>query len=152
MQWQPTAAYYTFTITQKGDRYTAADCEASTTGAAPSFCTTSATTLTDFMTAGFHSRSDGVTYHLTDGQIITAEGIPVWVASNARTLASVGALTLEYRTYFQLNGHIYTGSLIKDGTTIGGAPYATATGTAYPAFQMRFDAAAIDSLAAGLKF
>ncbi len=153
-QWGTGAGFLYYTASQNGDRYSVFDCGLPTTGAVPSACTTSATSLTAMLTAGFHSDSDGVTYKLADGAIVTAEGIQVWVATAARPEAAVGTSTTQYRIYFQLGNAFYTGALTKDKTVIGSLSYvdpATAK-PVYPTYQIRLNKSAADSLAAGIQF
>lgn len=150
--WNSGAAFLVYNANEKGDRYSVYDCEATTTGATPSSCTTNASSLTALLTAGYYLRSDAMTYVLADGAIVTAEGIPVWVANVARPISAVGNSTTEYRIFFQLNGMFYTGSLTKDGTLLGGHAYVSGGQRGYPNFVTRLNKAAADSLSAGVKF
>jgi len=61
--------------------------------------------------------------------------------------------TLTYRTYFDLNGNIYTGNLVKNGTVVGGSVY-TVNGTAYydENYSILVNAAAAASLKSALTF
>lgn len=152
----PGAAYTKFTAVSTGDRHNAIDCAAATTDANISPCVTGST-LTAVMTAGIASASDGVTYQLADGAVSTVGGVQVWVATNPRPQSSTLSSTRQYRTYFQMNGNVYTGSLIKDGEVLGGsyyvsnpgAPLATDRLTFLP-FSVRMNKAARDSIAAAL--
>lgn len=65
--------------------------------------------------------------------------------------------TPQYRIYFQLNGDVYTGSIIKDGAVLGGSYYVSNPAGATVAdrltflpFQIRMNNAARDSVAAAL--
>lgn len=150
--WASGAAYDRFSETNLGDRYNVFDCTGSTTGAAPNACNTG-TTLTAAMAAGETSNSDAVTYHSADGTFSTVGGVQMWVAKNPRPEAAVNASTVEYRVYFQLNGNVYTGALIKDGALVGGGRYRTnpadSTTTVYLDYQVRLNSAAVQSIAAG---
>jgi hypothetical protein len=150
--WASGAAYDRFTETNLGDRYNVFDCTGSTTGATPNPCNTG-TTLAAAMTAGETSTSDAVTYHSADGTFSTAGGVPMWVATTARPRSAVNATTVEYRVYFQLNGNVYTGALIKDGAAVGGGHYLTnptdSTSIVYLDYQVRLNSAAVQSITAG---
>jgi len=155
--WGTGAAYIKFRETSTGDRYEAFDCNTATTDANVSACFTG-TTLSAALSSGITSSSDGTTYHLTDGTITTIVGVPVWVATIARPQSGTLSSTVEYRIYFQLNGNVYTGALIKDGTTIGGSYYVSnpngATTTdrlTFLPFLVRMNKAARDSIAAAMQ-
>ena len=84
-------------------------------------------------------------------------GIPVWVANAARPRSSTLGSTPQYRVYFQLNGNVYTGSLIKDSAVLGGSYFVSNPAAATVAdrltflpFQIRMNKAARDSVAAAL--
>lgn len=152
------ASYLRFTAHNLGDRYNVFDCGAITTGAAVSPCQSN-TSLTDALTAGISSPSDGVTYRLADGTMRTVGGASVWVANTTRPLSSTLTLTLQYRIYFALNGHVYTGALIPDGTLIGGSYHVSNPAGAtvldrlsFLPYQLRLNQAAHDSLAAAVTF
>jgi hypothetical protein len=150
--WASGAAYLTYTATNLGDRYNVFDCHATTTDANVSPCQTG-TTLAAAMAAGETSTSDGVTYHTVDGTLGTLGTVPIWVATNPRPTSGVGAFTVEYRCYFELNGNVYTGALIKDGTVLGGFRYRTdpndPSTTVYLDYQVRLNQPAVQSLVAG---
>ena len=80
-------------------------------------------TQSDALTTGLTSVSDATTYVLADGIVGTVGGVPVWVATVARPQSSTLSSTPQYRTYFELNGNVYSGSLIKDGAVLGGSYY-----------------------------
>lgn len=151
------ASYLKFTQTNKGDRYNVFDCFSATADAAVSPCRT-ATTLTAFMTAGIASNSDGTTYRLADGSIRTVNGVSIWVATVPRPQSASQSSTVQYRIYFELNGNVYTGALINDGTVLGGGAYVSNPNGAtvaerftYLPFDIRMNKAAHDSLLAALK-
>jgi hypothetical protein len=150
--WGSGAAYLKYTATNLGDRYNVFDCTGTTTGAAPNPCNSS-TTLDAAMTAGELSNSDGTTYHTTDGATSVVGGVKIWVATQPRPVSGVGSSTVQHRVYFELNGNVYTGALIKDGALIGGGRYRTnpsdPTTTVYLDYQIRMNSAAMLSLAAG---
>ena len=152
--WATGAAYVTFTNTNLGNLYKVFDCQATTTDANVSACQTN-TTLAAAMAAGETDTADGVTYSTANnnGTMQTIGGVPMWIANSPRALSSVGAVTQEYRIYFQLNGNVYTGSLIQDGATFGGGHARTSTSntanTVYLINPTRFNRAAVQSLIAG---
>ena len=150
--WAAGSAYLTYTATAKTDRYIAFDCFTATYDANVDPCFTN-TTLAARLAAGIHSNSDNITYTAASGTTTTISGVPVFVATNPRPQFSVNAYTVEYRIYFELNGNVYTGSLIKDGTVFGGGRYledptASVQVIKYVDYQVRLNKAARDSLAA----
>lgn len=152
--WQSGAAYIVYTGTNKGDRYRAFDCGATTTDANISPCRTGMT-LNAAMTAGITSNSDGVTYTLNDGMVTTVSGVPVWVATASRPRSATLWTTVEHRIYFELNGNVYTGSLVQDGAVLGGSYYVSNPSGAtvldrltFFSHRIRMNKAARDSLAA----
>ena len=153
--WATGAAALTYTGTNLGDRYDVFDCYSTvTTGAAPDPCQ-SGTTLAAAMAAGEVSTHDATTYHTADGTMTTIGGVPVWVATSARPGGpnGTGAYTTEYRIYLQLNGNVYTGSLIKDGAVQATNHYRTnpndSSTTVYLTYETRLNQAAVQSLIAG---
>lgn len=65
--------------------------------------------------------------------------------------------TVTYRTYYDLNGNVYTGELTKAGTVIGGSSYretiAGVSSVNYTSkLQLRVNKAAVDSLHAAVTF
>lgn len=152
----PGAAYIKYMATNAGDRYDVFDCQSVTTGAAPSPCL-SGTTLAAAMAAGRTSTSDGKTYVQADGTTSTVDGVPVWVAKTPRPQSATISTTVQYRTYFELNGNVYTGVLVRDGTALGGSYYVSNPAGAtvldrltFVPFQVRLNKAARDSLAAAM--
>ena len=150
--WAAGSEYLTYTATSKGDRYEAFDCRLATYDASVDPCYTG-TTLAAALATGIHSNSDNFTYTSTSGSTTTMGGVPVFVATNPRPQSSVNAFTVEYRIYFELNGNVYTGTLIKDGTVLGGGRYvqdptASPQVIEYVDYQVRLNKAANDSLAA----
>jgi hypothetical protein len=80
------------------------------------------------------------------------------VANKPRPKSANYSYTEEFRTYFELNGNVYTGSLIKDGTVLGGSYYLSningttvATRYTFLPFDIRMNKAAYDSLVAAMK-
>lgn len=151
------SSYVKFAQTNKGDRFNAFDCTTATTGASVTPCRVNMT-LTNAMTAGIVSNSDGTTYRLADGAVRTVDGVPVWVATNPRPLSATLSTTVQYRIYFELNGNVYTGALIKDGTVLGGSYYVSNPNGAtavdrltFLPFDIRMNKAAHDSIAAAMK-
>lgn len=155
-QYAAGASYVKYTATNEGDRYGVFDCGAATTGASVTPCYTG-TTLAAALTTGIASASDGRTYLLADGVMTTVAGVPMWVANAQRPVSATFSSTVQYRTYFQMNGNVYTGALIRDGAVIGGTYYVSNPGapaiedrlTFFP-YQLQFNKAAHDSLANAL--
>jgi hypothetical protein len=114
--WQTGAAYIKVVRHTVGDEAFTYDCLApATTGTNPTPCSATISTLENFFP--YASTTDGKTYQISDGQIVTLAGMRAWVANTA--LASA---TTDFRVYYQSNGGIYAGYLIKDGTTLQLAP------------------------------
>lgn len=151
------AAYVKYSVTQKGDLYQAYDCNGATTTAAVSPCFTN-TTLAAALANGITSASDGVSYNASNGTTTTVGGIPVYVANNARPYVNAGGLnssTTSYRIYFQLNGNVYTGAVIKDGTALSGnsrVDSTSASGYSTVNYFLRFNQAAIQSIQAAYQY
>ena len=150
--WGAGAAYLKFTQTNLGDRYNVVDCTGTTTGTVPNPCQ-SGTTLAAAMTAGETSSSDGVTYHTADGATSIVGGVPIWVARQPRPSTATNAYTVEYRIYYELNGNVYTGNMIKDGTVVSSSRYRTVPADfsteVYLSYAVRINKEAALSLAAG---
>jgi hypothetical protein len=114
--WQTGAAYVKVVRHTVGDQVFTYDCMApATTGTNPTPCSATISTLENFFP--YASTTDGKTYQISDGQIVTLAGMRAWVANTA-----LGGVTTDYRVYYQNNGGIYAGYLIKDGTTLRVAP------------------------------
>lgn len=152
----PGASYLKYTAHVMGDRYAAFDCAAATTGVNITPCQTG-TTLTTALTAGITSSSDATTYTLADGVVTAVGGLPVWVATAPRPVSAVLSTVPQYRIYFQMNGNVYTGSLLKNGSVYATSYYvsnpagATATDRlTFLPFQIRMNKAARDSVAAAM--
>ncbi len=153
----PDSKYIKFTKTNLGDRYNAGDCGAATTTANVSPCRTG-TTLSAALTAGQRSSSDGVTYYLADGTVRTVDGVQIWVANAPRPKSATLSYTQEFRIYFELGGNVYTGSLIKDGTVLGGSYYVSNPSATvlvdrltFLPYDIRLNKAAHDSIVAAVK-
>jgi hypothetical protein len=153
--WSPGSAYEKYTGTQIGDLYTVGDYTGVTTGSAPT-PVASGTTIAALMAAGgIASATDLTTYTLGNGSVSVINGVTTYVSSNVRP----NLTTPTYRTYYQLNGNVYVGSLVKSGTVQGGNVYAQAIpGTAgftlnySQNYQIRLNAAAVASLRAAVTF
>ncbi len=147
--WGAGAAYTKFTQTNLGDTYQVFDYgTTTTTGNTPAPVATSSTLSVLMSSVGI--AADGTTYTLSNGIVSTINGIKTYVASNPMP----NRTTTQYRTFFELNGNVYTGSLIKDGTVIGGSAYpvavpGTSLGYAWNysnRYQIRLNAAAVTTL------
>nr|WKF56786.1 hypothetical protein HUO10_001251 [Paraburkholderia busanensis] len=109
--WQAGAAYVKVVRQTVGDELYTFDCVApTTTGSTPTPCSTTVSTLESFFP--YTSTADGKTYQLSDGQIVSLAGVRAWVAN-----AQLGGATTDYRVFYQTNGGISAGYLIKNGTT-----------------------------------
>jgi hypothetical protein len=109
--WQTGAAYVKVVRQAVGDEVYTYDCIApASTGTIPTPCSTTTSTLENFFP--YVSVADGKTYQIGDGQIVMLAGVRAWVAN-----AVIGGATTDYRVYYQSNGGISAGYLIKDGTT-----------------------------------
>ncbi|HEX8896801.1 MAG TPA: hypothetical protein VF783_26030 [Terriglobales bacterium] len=141
--WQAGAAYIKVVRHVVGDTVTTFDCLAPvTTGTTPTPCSTTVSTLENFFPRV--STTDGKTYQLTDGQIVTLAGMRAWVAT-----APLATATTEYRVFYQYNGGINVGYLVKDGTTLQLAPLGGGT----PQNSYYFlNSAAVQSLKAAIAF
>lgn len=141
------ARYVRYTEISNGSHYKAFDCYGTTTTTEPQPCATA--TLADYLDAGAVSVSDGKTYHTADGVISTVEGVSVWIANSLRPATATLRSTPEYRTYFEINGKVYTGAVVRDGAVIGDSFYYDASNVLQtPDYQIRLNKAARDSIAA----
>lgn len=153
--WGAGAAYEKFTGTQIGDLYTVVDFAGATTGNAPTPVASGTTIAAMIAAGGIFSNTDAVTYTLSNGTVSTINGVTTYVASNVRA----NLTTPAYRTFYELNGNVYEGNLIKSGTVEGGNGYLVATPgtTGYTInysqnYQIRLNAAAVASLHAAVTF
>ncbi|MGI4938833.1 MAG: immunoglobulin domain-containing protein, partial [Janthinobacterium lividum] len=139
------ASYIKYVGVSKGDRYQIFDCYGTTTTTNPLPCYTSQT-LESVLTAGATSVSDGLTYTLGNGSISTVGGVRVWVAATARPPSSTLRSTLEYRTFTEIGGNVYTGAVIRDGSALGEVGYYnTANVLVTVPYSIRLNKAARDS-------
>ncbi|WP_245964838.1 hypothetical protein [Trinickia dinghuensis] len=139
--WQPNAAYIKETRNYVGDTAFTGDCTApATTGTSVTPCNSTASTLEGF----FPFAMDNKTYNLTDGQIVTLAGARAWVSN-----AALSTATTEYRVFYQMNGHINSGALVRNGTPIAILP---AGGTTPQNFQIFLNGAAAQSIKAAVTF
>jgi hypothetical protein len=154
--WQSGAAYLRFTETNMSDCYEVIDYAATTTGTSPTPVATGTTIAALMQAGGIYSSLDQMTYTSNDGAISTVNGVTTFIATNPRPYLT----TTAYHTFYQLNGNVYDGTLIKANATIGGNPYEVAApGTAQgytvnytQAYRIQFNAAAVNSLQAALTF
>ncbi|HVE06421.1 MAG TPA: hypothetical protein VNE00_04130 [Paraburkholderia sp.] len=151
--WSAGAAYVKYTATQIGDAYTVMDFAGTTTGNAPAPVATG-TTIAALMAAGGIA-ADGTTYTLGNGSESNIGGVNTYVATNPVP----NLTTTVFRTFYELNGNVYIGELIRSGTVAGGNPFAVAapgspgfTLNFTQQFQIRLNAAALASLQAALTF
>ncbi|WP_233831423.1 hypothetical protein [Paraburkholderia sp. ZP32-5] len=114
--WESGSAYVKVVRHVVGDELFTYDCTApATTSNNPTPCSATISTLESLFP--YASTTDNKTYQLTDGQIVTLAGVRAWVSNTP-----LNGPTTDYRVYFQYNGGIYAGYVIKDGTTLQIAP------------------------------
>jgi hypothetical protein len=154
--WETGAAYMKHTATIIGDTYEVLDWSTTTTGNTPSPVATNSTIATLMTAGGIVSSLDGTTYTMANGNVSIINGINTYVATNP-ILNETGT---RYRTFYELNGNVYVGVLLKDGSIVGGMPfYVAAPGTPSgytvdysSTYQIRLNKAAIDSLKSAVTF
>jgi hypothetical protein len=154
--WTTGAAYMKYSETQNGDMYTVEDYSGSTSGNAPVPVATGTTIAALMAAGGIKSGSDGTTYTMSNGTVSTINGVNTYVANVVRP----NRTTPTYHTYYELNGNVYTGNLVKDGTVMGGNAYPVASTDSTSGFtlhdsqtiQISLNAAAIASLKAAVTF
>ncbi|WP_175719735.1 hypothetical protein [Burkholderia anthina] len=141
--WQSGAAYMKVTRQTVGDTVFTGDCVApQTSGPNVTPCSTSASTLEAFFP--YTSASDHKTYNLSDGQIVTLAGVRAWVANTA-----LATPTTQYRVFYQNNGQIDAGAVIRDGTALAIDP---AGSTTPQDFYILMNSAAVQSVEAAITF
>jgi hypothetical protein len=154
--WASGSAYMKYTETQIGDVYTVGDNQTPTAGTTPDPVATGTTIAAEMAAGGIHSGSDGTTYTLSNGSVTTVNGVNTYVAAAVRP----NSTTPTYHAYYDLNGNVYTGDLIKDGTVLGGNSFPVFAPGATPAFttnysqnfQIRLNKAAVSSLQGAVTF
>lgn len=152
-QWSANAAYISYTETNVGTTYKVIDYTGTTYGASPTPVATGTTIAALMAAGGIVSGPDSTTYTMANGSLSTVNGIPTYVATSVRPKTT----TPTYHTYYEINGNVYSGEVIQNGTVIGGSTYYVTTGggttTSYgPNIQLRLNKAANDSLKAALTF
>ena len=151
--WVPVARYVSYNETALADIYRVFDSSAVTTDTNPSPLA-STTTIAALMTAGgISSVSDSATYTLSNGAISTVNGIRTYTAS----ILIPQTTTNRYRTYYEINGNVYEGDLVRTNTLYGGASFSETIGgvttTNYSSrVQLRFNRAVMDNLNAAVTF
>lgn len=149
--WGDGAEYEKYTATAIGDTYEVFDGSSTTTttGDTPIPIATNTTIAARMGAGGFVSNSDNTTYTMTNGTVSVINGVNTYVATNPRPSTT----TTQYRTYFELNGNVYTGALIKNGTVRGGNAYLVAGIYDYSMkYQIKLNKAAVDSLKSAVTF
>ena len=121
--WLPGAAYEKYTATQIGDSYVIFDYAGITTGSAPTPVATGTTIAALMAGGGIRSSSDQTTYSTANGSMTLVDGITTYLANDPLT----NSATTMYQTYYELNGNVYVGYLIKNGTVLGGSSYPVAS-------------------------
>jgi hypothetical protein len=156
--WITGSAYVKYVGTNSGDLYQVFDNTTTTYSTTPTPVATG-TNINALMTAGgIGSISDSTTYTFANGSLSIRSGVNTYVATSKRpSSASVFVGTDSYRTYYEINGNVYTGQLIKDGainnTPIFSLPVNGVNAQLLPSkYQLRFNKAAHDSIKAGLTF
>ena len=111
--WQSGAAYLKVVRQYVGDTLFVGDCSGpATIGPNVSPCSTTVATVEGLFPRV--STADGVTYQIGDGQIVTLAGVRAWVA----TAPVQNTAIPQYRVFYQSNGAVYSGTLIKNGTPL----------------------------------
>jgi hypothetical protein len=153
--WSAGAAYVKYTSTEISDLYTVEDFAAATTGNTPTPVASGTTIATLMAAGGISSTIDATTYTLQNGSVLSINGVTTYVSSSTRP----NLTTPSYRTYYELNGNVYIGNLVKAGTVLGGNPFLVAVpGSAAPTtdytqnFQIRLNEAAVASLQTAVTF
>jgi len=110
--WQTGSTYLKVVRQYVGDTLSVGDCVApATTGPNITPCSTTVATVEGLFP--HTSTTDGLTYQVGDGTIVTLAGVRAWVAK-----APLNTALPQYRVYYQNNGAIYSGTLVKDGTPL----------------------------------
>ena len=139
--WQSGAAYVKAVKQVVGDTLGAVDCASpATTGTNITPCSTTVSTLESF----FPFAADGTSYQLAGGQIVSLAGVRAWVANTALSTA-----TPEYRVFYQNNGSIYAGYLLRNGTILQSEPLAGGTPQSFEIF---LNNAALQSIKSAINF
>ena len=149
--WGAGAAYEKYTATAFGDTYEVYDYSSTivTTGDTPIPAGTNTTITARMNAGGFLVNSDNTTYTMTNGTVSVINGVNTYVATNPRP----NRTTTQYRIFFELNGNVYSGALIKNGTVRGGNVYIDAGVNNYSMnYQIRLNKAAVDSLKSAVTF
>jgi hypothetical protein len=153
--WNAGAAYEKYSNTQIGDVYSVVDFTGATTGNLPAPVSTNTTIATLMAANGI--AADGTTYTLANGSESVVNGVTTYVATNPLP----NLTTTVFRTFYELNGNVYSGSLIRSGTVLGGNPFPVAIPGGAPGtfttsltqqYQIRLNAAALASFKAALTF
>lgn len=118
--WQSGSGYITHQGHAVGDQYDLYDCTNTANATAssatlPTPCSTGGGLTSIFPIILYEGEGHPYeTDYATDGTIVTVQGLQMWVANNPAPTALAGIA--YYRTFVVLNGEIYMGTLIKDGT------------------------------------
>lgn len=141
--WQVGSGYLKSVRQVSGDTVAVGDCNSPvTTGTNLTPCSTTISTLEAFFPVTI--LTDNKSYQLSDGQIVTLAGVRAWVANTPTSDA-----TTSYRVFYQSNGAIYIGSLVKDGTPL----QIDVLGATTPQnFYLFLNGAALNSVKAAVKF
>jgi hypothetical protein len=141
--WQVGSGYLKVLRQVSGDTLAAGDCNPpTTTGTSLTPCSTAVSTLEAFFPVTI--LTDNKSYQFSDGQIVTLAGVRAWVANTPTSDA-----TTSYRVFYQSNGAIYIGTLVKDGTPLQIEVLGAATPQNFYTF---LNGAALNSVKAAVKF
>jgi hypothetical protein len=154
--WTTGAAYLQYTATTIADSYTVSDYTGTTTSNTPNPVASSTTIAALMAAGGIAVSADDTTYTLSNGSVSSINGVTTYVAAAVRP----DLTTPTYRTFYELNGNVYMGNLVKAATVLGGNAYpvaASGTSTGYTIdysnqYQIRLNAAAVASLKAAVTF
>jgi hypothetical protein len=155
--WTTGSAYLQYTSTEVADTYTVVDFTGPVTSGNTPNPVASGTTIAALMTGGgIFSSLDDTTYTLSNGSVSSINGVTTYVAAAVRP----NLTTPTFRAFYELNGNVYEGDLIKAGTVFGGTAFPVAapgTANGYTVnysnqYQIRLNAAAVASLHAAVTF
>ena len=149
-KWQSGSGYIKHQGHAVGDQYGIDDCLSAnptfTSGTSPTPCTLGGGLANLFPISLYGGSSDypSETDFATDGTISTVQGLPMWIANSPGSISSNGVAL--YRVFIEMNGNVYMGNLIKDGTPYY---YAQADGSVVN-YVLALNQAAAASVAAGV--
>jgi len=150
--WQTGSGYVTHSAHTVGDIYYLYDCTnvASPTytgGTSPTPCASN-TSLAGIFPISLYSgdiNKPNEIDNAADGTFTTVQGFPMWIANNPRPDVQAGE-TQSYRTYTLMNGNVYMGSILKDGST----QFSRQADNTFVDYTLALNLTAINSISQGL--